>query len=198
MRIACHECDLLQQLPPVPLGGTAKCLRCSNVLYRHKHDSLNRTLAFSLAGLILLSIANAFPFLAFKMQGQVTETRLITGVFDLYAQGMLVLATLVLLTTICIPAVQLMLLLYVLVPLKFGRIPWRFPQTFRLLQSLTPWSMMEIFLLGVLISIVKLVDMATIVPGLALWAFALLIVMLAAAASSLDPHDVWSRVRYRT
>jgi paraquat-inducible protein A len=168
------------------------------VLYRHKNDSLNRTLAFSLAGLILLSVAHCFPFLAFRMQGQVAKTLLITGVLDLYAQGMLVVATLVLMTTIVVPAVQLMLLLYVLMPLKFGYVPWRLPQMFRLLLNLTPWSMREIFLLGILVSVVKLVGMATIVPGLALWSFALLVVVLAAAASSLDPHVVWEQVRPRT
>jgi len=179
MQIACHACDLLQLLPPLPPGGISKCLRCHSVLYRQKLDSLNRALAFSLAGLILLAVAHFFPFLAFRMQGQVTKALLITGVLNLYAQGMLVVATLVLMTTIVVPAVQLMLLLYVLVPLKFGHVPWRLPQMFRLLLNLTPWSMMEIFMLGILVSIVKLVGMATIVPGLALWSFALLVVVLA-------------------
>jgi paraquat-inducible protein A len=164
------------------------------VLYRHKHDSLNRSLAFTLAALILFAVSHAFAFLALKMQGQVTETRLIMGVFDLYAQGMLVLATLVLLTTIVVPAVQLMPLLYMLMPLKFGRVPWRLPQMFRLLLGLTLWSMMDIFMLGILVSIVKLVGMATLVPGLALWSFALLIVALTAATSSLDPHVVWDQM----
>ena len=192
--IACHECDLLQKLPPIPVGGAAKCPRCGAVLHRHRSDSLNRTLALTIAGVILFVVANTFPFLAFNMQGQVTETLLITGARDLYAQGMWLLAALVLLTAILVPGAQLGLMLYVLVPLKLDRTPWKLAPTFRLLEELTPWSMMEEFMLGILVSVVKLASMATIVPGLALGSFVLLIFVLAAAAASLDPHLIWERV----
>ncbi|HPF58994.1 MAG TPA: paraquat-inducible protein A [Candidatus Competibacteraceae bacterium] len=195
-RITCHECDLLQQLKPPPPGGCTRCPRCGAVLHRSKRNSLNRTLALSLAGLILFIIANTFPFLAFEMQGQITETQLFTGVTDLYHQGMWGLAALVLFTTIIVPAVQLTLMLYVLVPIKLGRTPGHLAGVFRLLQTLTPWGMMEVFMLGILVSVVKLAGMATIVPGLALWAFGLLIFVLAAAAAALDPHRVWEKVRY--
>jgi paraquat-inducible protein A len=193
--LACHECDLLQRFKRPPSGGSARCPRCGATLYRHRPDSLNRTLALSLAGLILFVVANAFPFLTFQMQGQVTQTRLFTGVSDLYAQGMWGLAGLVLFTTIIVPAVQLTLMLYVLVPIKFGRAPRHLATIFRLLRHLTPWGMMEVFMLGILVSVVKLADMATIVPGLPLWAFGLLIFVLAAAAASLDPHLIWEKIK---
>ncbi len=192
--IACHECDLLQQLRPPPPGGSARCPRCGALLYRHKHDSINRSLALTLAGLILFLVANAFPFLAFEMQGQVTQTRLFTGVWDLYQQGMWALAGLVFFTTMLVPAAQLILMLYVLIPLWFGYAPWYLARIFRVLHSLAPWGMMEVFMLGILVSVVKLADMATIIPGLALWAFSLLIFVLAAAASALDAHVVWEKL----
>lgn len=196
--ISCHECDLLQRLPTPPPGGAAKCPRCGAVLHRHKRDSLNRTLALTIAGLVLFVMANTFPLLTFEMQGQVTETLLISGVVDLYAQDMWGLAALVLLTTIIVPAVQLSLMLYVLLPLKFNRVPWKLAQAYRLLRELTPWGMMEVFMLGILVSFVKIAQMATLVPGLAMIAFAILIFVLAAAAATLDPHIVWERVRYKT
>ena len=192
---ACHECDLLQTLQALPPGGVIKCPRCGAVLHRHKRNSLERTLAWTIAGLILFVAANALPFLAFEMQGQLTQTRLITGVRDLYVQGMWGLAALVLFTTIIAPAVQLALLLYILTPLTFNRTPWKLPQVFRLYHSLTPWGMMEVFMLGILVSVVKLAGMATVVPGLALWSFGVLIFVLAAAAASLDSHIVWERVK---
>ncbi len=194
--IACHECDLLQRVPTPPPGGSAKCPRCGAVLYRHKIDSINRTLALTIAGLILFVVANTFPFLEFHMQGQETKTRLFSGVLDLYDQGMEGLALLVLLTTIVVPALQLALMLYVLVPLKLNRRPWKLAQVFRFFRELTPWSMMEVFMLGILVSVVKLVGMATIVPGLALVAFAVLIFVLAASTAALDEHEVWARVDY--
>jgi paraquat-inducible protein A len=191
--IACHECDLLQHIPRQRQGGKAYCRRCNAVLHRSVRDSLDRTLALTFAGLVLFIVANSFPFLSFKMQGQVTQTTLATGVIDLYRQGMWELALLVLLTSIVVPLLQLLLLIYVLLPIKFNRTPWKLAQVFRFQQSLGPWGMMEVFMLGILVAVVKLVEMAQIVPGLALWSFALLIFMLAGAAASLDPEIIWER-----
>ena len=192
--IACHECDLLHRIEHPPHGGVAKCRRCGAVLYRDKPDSLDRTLALTIAGLILFVVANVFPFLAFKLQGQVTETTLSTGIKELYAEGMVLLALLVLLTCIVVPLIQLVGMLYVLLPIKFNRIPWKLPLVFRYLEGLQPWSMMEVFMLGILVSLVKLGKMATIVPGLALWSFGLLIIVLAAATFTLDTKVIWDKL----
>ena len=116
---------------------------------------------------------------------------------DLYDQGMWEISILVLLTTIIVPLLQLLSHLYVLLPLKFNRIPWKMAAVFRLSQMLSPWSMMEVFLIGILVAVVKLVGMAEIIPGLALWSFALMIVILTAASANLDPQIVWKRVEYR-
>lgn len=175
----------------LPPGSVARCRRCKGVLYRHRHDSVDRTLALALAALILFVVANAFPFLAFNMQGQVVQTTLASGVRDLYDQDMTALAVLVLVTSILAPLCQIMTLLYVLLPLKLRLPAPGALRVFRFLRRIQPWSMMEVFMLGVLVSLVKLADMAEIVPGLALWSFSLLIVALAGAASALEPRTVW-------
>ena len=195
--IACHECDLLQRIPVQPGGGVARCGRCNAVVHRSIPNSIERSLALTMAGMMLFVIANSFPFLAFKMQGLETETTLITGVLDLYNQGMWEISLLVLLTTIVVPLLQLLVLLYVLVPLYLDRMPWKLGTIFRFFHSLAPWGMMEVFLIGILVAVVKLVGMAQIVPGTALWSFALLIVVLAAVSANLDPRLVWERVGTR-
>jgi paraquat-inducible protein A len=194
--IACHECDLLQRLPEHSGSYVARCSRCDALLHRGVENSVDRTLALTLAGVILFVVANAYPLLAFNLKGQVTQATLISGVLDLYHQGKWEIAVLVLLTTIVVPLFELLILLYVFVPLKFNRVPWKLATVFRMAQNLSPWSMMEVFLIGIIVAIVKLVGMAQIVPGLALWAFALLIVILAAAAANLDSQVVWDRVEY--
>ena len=191
--IACHECDLIQRVKPIPQKGIAICRRCGAVLYRHKPNSLERTLALSIAGLILFVVANTYPFLALKMESQFHQTTLITGIKELYVQGMQGLAVLVLLTTILAPLAQLIGLLYILLPLRYHRNPPKFAPIFRFVRSLQPWSMMEVFMLGILVSVVKLAKMAKIVPGIAIFSFFALIVVLAAATVSLDPHAVWKR-----
>jgi len=195
--VACLDCDLLCHLPALPEGASASCSRCGGVLRRRRRNSIERTLAFALAASVLYVVANSFPFLDFDMKGRVTETTLVTGVVDLWKQGVPEIATLVGFTAVGAPLVQLTLLLYVLLPVYLGRVPWGIRRASRLLRRVQPWSMMEVFLVGILVAITKLVDMARVIPGLALWAFAGLIVVLAAALSSFDPEAVWERLEHR-
>jgi paraquat-inducible protein A len=191
--IACHECDLIHRVKPLPKKGIANCTRCGSVLYRHKPNSIDRTLALSMAGLVLFVLANSFPFLALKMESQVHQTTLITGIQVLYTQGMQGLAVVVLLTTILAPLAQLLGMFYLLLPLRHNRIPPQFAPIFRFVRGVQPWSMMEVFMVGILVSVVKLAKMAQIVPGIAIFSFFALIVVLTAATVSLDPHEVWHR-----
>ena len=197
MLVACHECDLLHRLKPLPQGSVAKCMRCGAVLQRHKRNSIDRTLCFALAGLILIVLANTFPFLAMKSEGLVQETTLITGVKELYHQDMHMLAALVFLTSILVPILYIVGILYIIAPLKRNRLPWKLPLVFRFIQFIGPWGMMEVFMLGILVSIVKLAKMASIVPGIALYAFVALIFVLAATNASLDHHVVWQALEKR-
>jgi len=192
--IACHDCDFLYRKHPLRYGERATCSRCGALLYQKKRDSLDRTLTLSLAALILFVLANAYPFMTFKLSGRIQESHLITGVEELYLQGFMELSVLVLLTSILLPLVKILGTLYVLLPLKLNRRPWKAPQIFRFIEALGPWAMMEVYLLGVIVAYVKLIDMATIVLGIALYSFAALIVLVTAAGMTLDPDEVWERL----
>ena len=191
--MACHDCDLLYRMPAVADGMTAACGRCGAVLARPKRNGLERSLALAVAGLVLFVLANSFPFLGFKVQGQVRETLLLTGIWELYLQGLPHLALLVLVTTVLAPLVQLLALVYVLLPLKYDRPAPGMFHVFRWLRSIAPWSMTEVFMLGILVSVVKLAKMAQIILGTAAFCFMALIFVLAACMSSLDPHEIWGR-----
>ena len=191
--IACHECDVIHRIKPLPAKEVAHCIRCGAVLYKHKPNSLDRTLAFAMAGLILFILANSFPFLALRIGSQVRETTLITGIYELYVQGMQVIAILVLLTTVLVPFTQMLCLLYILLPLKFHRLPKGLPRLFRFVNSVGPWGMMEVFMVGILVSLVKLAGMAKITPGISLYSFLALIFVLAAMTVSLDSHLIWQK-----
>jgi paraquat-inducible protein A len=191
--IACHECDVIHRIKPLPAREAAHCIRCGAVLYKHKPNSLERTLAFAFAGLILFILANSFPFLGLKIGSQVRETTLITGIYELYVQGMQVIAILVLLTTVLVPFIQILCLLYILLPLKFHRLPKGLPRLFRFVNSVGPWGMMEVFMVGILVSLVKLAGMAKITPGISLYSFLALIFVLAAMTVSLDSHLIWQK-----
>jgi len=193
--IACHDCDLLQQKSPIKNGQVAKCVRCAAVLYCRKSNSLDLTLMFTLAGLIFYILANVYPFMTFDLEGRTQENNLITGVKELYRHEMVGLSILVFLTSVLVPLLKLSGMAYLLFPLRFNRRPWKFFSIFRMVQSLHPWAMMEVYMLGVLVAYVKLSDMATIIPGIALFSFAILIFITAAADAYWDPDAFWDHLK---
>ena len=192
--IACQECDLLQREAILPRGGAARCRRCRAVLYRNTPGSLDRTLALTVGAIMLFVLANAFPIVELEVQGDRHATTLYGAVRALWDQEMEAIAALVFFTTILMPAMELAIVAYILLPLRLGRVPHKTAPLLRLLQSVRPWGMIEVFMLGVLVSLVRLSHLASVMPGIALWSFGGLILLLAAAASSFNARDVWARV----
>ena len=192
--IACHECDLLQREVPLAAGGAARCTRCGAVLYRNQPDGLDRTLAYALGAAVLFVVANAFPIVGLEAQGLRTSTTLLGTVRTLHDQDMTSVAGLVFVTTVLMPAIQIGALLYLLLPLKLGRVPHGLPAVFRLVHAVRPWGMVEVFMLGTLVSLAKLAHLAHVVPGIALWSFGALMFLVAAAAAAFDSQALWARV----
>ena len=195
--IACRYCDLLQREIPLNAGCIASCSRCGAVLYRNATDSIDRTLAYTLAAAVVFLVANAFPIFSIEVQGDRSAINLYGAVSSLWEQQMKSIALLVLITAIFMPAVELVSMTYLLLPLKFGRIPRGFSWFMRTLQYVQPWGMVEVFMLGVLVSLVKLTNTFKVIPGIALCSFGLLTLLLAAAASSFSSRDVWARLDQR-
>jgi len=192
--IACHECDLLQHQVEVPLGDSAVCSRCGAVLYTHRRDTINRTIALMIAAAVLFVIGNSFPVVSMELQGQRTYAMVWEGAWRLHQEGETLVGTLVFLTAFVFPLLQIAGTLAILVPLRLGYTPRYLVHGFRIVSEAKPWSMVEVFMLGVLVSLVKLAHMATVIPGIGMWAFFALIVTLAWATSTLDAHEVWERL----
>ena len=194
--IACPHCDLLQREIYLKPGMAACCGCCGAPLYRNLPDSLNRSCALTVAAAVLFIAANYFPILGINLQGNENAVNLFQAVHSLWAQEMHLVSSLTFTTTILIPALQLSMMLYLLVPLQNGRVPKGTFLVMRILQTIKPWGMVEIFMLGILVSLVKLVQDFRIMPGVALWSFGGVTVLMAAVASSFNPRDVWERLEY--
>lgn len=149
-----------------------------------------RLLPLTVACLILFAIANLFPIVEIELQGLHSRTTLVGAVITLAGEGMSIVALLVLATTLLFPLLQLCALCYLLVPLARGVRPPGFATLVGLLQALRPWGMVEVFLLGVLVAIIKLSGMAAVITGPALWAFMALTVLLTVVVS-FDPRGFW-------
>lgn len=191
--IACHECDLLQTEPQLAPGETARCMRCGAFLARNPPDSLDRSLALTLTAAILYLIANIHPLVGLEMQGRRIEVTLFEAVQILWRGGVEPVAALVFITALLFPVLELLMILLVLLPLRLGRVSPRLATFFRLVRSVQPWGMVEVFLLGMLVSLVKLSHLATVVLGTAFWATAALIVVLTLAARAFDSRLLWQQ-----
>jgi len=191
--IACRECDLLQREVTLSPGGTARCRRCGAILYRNIRHGLDRTVAFLLAAAVLYLIANINPIVGFEAQGARITTTLLGAVRALLNQDLPAIALLVFVTAVLAPAVEVAVMLYLLLPLRFGRVPAGFQAMLPVVQEVKRWNMVEVFMLSILVAIVKLTTIASVLPDLALWSFGGLTFLMTAVAASFDPHEIWAR-----
>jgi paraquat-inducible protein A len=195
--VECRGCGQFYRLPALHGGSRAVCQRCGGLLRRYSAEGLDRTLAFSFCGLVLIAIANLLPFMSLSIEGRIQDANLITGAIELYDRGMYLLAAAVVSTTILAPLLKVGSTIYVLLGLRMRRPPPFMPRVFRLVERLTPWAMIEVYMLGVFVAYVKLLDLATIEVGTALYAVAMLMVTMAAANAAIDTDAVWEAMERR-
>jgi paraquat-inducible protein A len=188
--IACEHCDAVFKKLSLANGEIARCTRCGGELDRNTQQRRNHLLPLTLASLIIFIIANIFPIVEMELQGLHSQTTLIGAVLSLATEGISIVALLVLATTLLFPLMQMLILFYLLVPSQNPNHRPGFNLLIRMMQTLRPWGMIEVFLLGVLVALIKLSDMATIIPGIALWAFCMLTVMLTVVVS-FNPRYLW-------
>ena len=193
--VACLECDSLHRVKSLPAGGRAFCVRCGSFLYKNISNSVDKAFALFLAAFILFILANVFPFVSLKLGGRIEENLMISGALAFFRYGMGELGVLLFITTFILPFLVITGMLYVLLPIKFGYRPWKMAKVLRMIQRINPWSLLGVFMLGVLISYVKLLDIATVIPGVALFSFAALLIVSTAAHANLDISQLWAEIK---
>ena len=194
-QLACHECDLLQMAPELGENETAHCIRCEAVLFKNQRNSVDRSLAFALSGLLFYIMTNSFPILSLEALGFIQEGTLFSTSLSLFQAGMPLLSIVLFLTTIVFPLTTLLGTIYILMQVKRNKFNDYTAPIFRFLRSTDAWGMLEIFMLAVLVSMVKLGDYADVIFGIALYSFVLLILCLTLLSHSLNPQDVWRKLR---
>ena len=191
--IACKTCELVQSIGALRPGTTAECCRCGSVIGERKAGSLGRTAAFSLAALILYAPANVYPILRMQLHGAYSESTVWDGCVSLITHGQWLVGAVVLLASIVIPLVKLVALFFLVATAKAGSALGRHERTwmFRIIAAIGPWAMLDVFLLAVLVSLVKLGELATVLPGPGLFAFTAVVVLTTLASASFDPKLIW-------
>lgn len=193
----CRDCGLIHEVPALALGESARCERCGATLVRARVNPINRSLAFVVAAISMFALALFTPFLSISMSGQEVSAEIVTGSIELELQGFWELGLLVAITMLFAPVIRLATSTYVLMALRLPRPPHHLAAVFRWNIRLRPWSMIEVYLIAVFVAYAKLIDLAQIEIGIAMFAFAAVMVTMSAADMVLEPDAVWSAIDRR-
>lgn len=174
-----------------PAAERTLCARCRAPLQRPENGRIDTAIGLAAAALVLFVLSNAYPLVAIYSNGSTRAATLVGAALGLYRQGHASLASLVFITTVAGPFLQIVSLLYLLIPLRSGRQAPGQNTIFRLLAQVRPWTFIEVFMLGALVALVRLAAFARVVPGIALWSCGFLMLTLAALTSRTSPAQFW-------
>ncbi|WP_295508348.1 paraquat-inducible protein A [Accumulibacter sp.] len=195
--MACQECDLLQRIPALPVGGRARCARCGFLLAARPRDPLELPLVLTLTALIVFIVANAMPLMDLAAVGRYSSTTILGGARQMWLDGERITAMIVVFCAVIAPALYLLLMLAVLIAARRPPLPHWSGELLRWGLHMQPWAMYDVMLLGILVALIKIAQLATVDPGIGLFAMGLLAVLLPAIAVTFDAREVWKRVAWK-
>ena len=195
-RVACHGCDLLQRLPRLQPGGKARCGRCREIVAVHPAHPLDTPLALLIAAAVLLVIANVCPLMSLSAAGRTASTTLAGGAYEMWMHGSEVTAVVVAFCVVVAPVLYVASMLAVMIAIQRAPAPAWVSDFMRLADRLRPWSMNEVLLLGLLVALTKIAQLAEVIPGPGLFAVVGLVILIPWIASTFDPHAIWGRVTW--
>jgi paraquat-inducible protein A len=188
---ACHCCGLIHSIRTLEPGERSVCTRCKSVIDqpRNNQRSQARTAAASLAALALFPAAVFLPILEIEKLGQHHQSSVIGGILELFRSGNLLVGTIILVFSIVFPLAKIIALIELswLGALRQRHQAW----TYRWMEQIGKWSMMDVMLLALLVMMIKLSDLVQFHFGPAVIAFALCVAMSMIAAICFDPHAIW-------
>ncbi|WP_445145000.1 paraquat-inducible protein A [Dyella sp. Tek66A03] len=188
--IVCEHCDAVYQRPTLAPGETVRCEVCAAPFYRAGRLDVDRWLALTMAAIVVYVMANVCPIISIRFQGLHHQATLWQAAAAL-AQGPITLVAVpAAMTVIAVPLVQMLLLGWLLAYARQGRRAPGFRTAMKVLVALRPWSMVEVALIGILVSVIKLAGFVHVIPGAGLWAIGVLTVLLTVIASP-DARQLW-------
>jgi paraquat-inducible protein A len=191
--VGCHCCQLVSRLPPEPSEDDAFCPRCGSSLHRRKPNSIDRTWALLITSALLYIPANVYPVMTFTALGQGEPSTIIGGVKELIAAKMWPLAAIVFVASILVPMLKMVFLGYLLISVRV-RSRWRLKDRtliYRIVEAVGRWSMVDVFVVSILVALVQLGSIADIAPNVGILAFASVVVLTMIAALLFDPRLMW-------
>ena len=194
--IACPDCDLLQRIPTLPQGGKARCPRCGYTLATRPTHSLELPLALTVTAAIVLIVANTEPLMGMSAVGRHASTTIIGGAYEMWSQGQRITGMIVAFCAVIAPAFYILFMLTVLLAARRFPAPSWVGEMLRWAQHLQVWSMLEVMMLGILVALIKIAELATVNPGIGMYAVGALMMLFPAIMVTFDPREIWHRVEW--
>ncbi|HXJ80011.1 MAG TPA: paraquat-inducible protein A [Candidatus Methylomirabilis sp.] len=194
--IACEECDLLQRVPEMPPGSKARCQRCGNTLLSRPTDPLDRPLALTIAAAITFIVAHTTPLMGLSAVGRHASTTIAGGALGMWREGEQLTAVIVAFCAGIAPGGYILFMLTVLIMVRRPPAPQWVGEMVRWGRAMAPWSMNEVMILGILVALIKIAELASVEPGIAMYAIGVLVVLFAAIMVTVDPHEAWRRIEW--
>src|SRR5271156_2680249 len=169
--VACPDCDLLQQIPPLAPGGRALCVRCRCLLAKRPSGSRDLPLALAIAAAIALIVANTLPLMNLHVVGRFASTTIPGGAYEMWMEGQRLVSVLVAFCAVIAPATYILFMLILLIAARRTPVPTWAGEMLRWIAHLQVWAMLEVVMLGVLVALTKIAQLASVDPGIGMYAF---------------------------
>jgi paraquat-inducible protein A len=192
--VACPDCDLLQQVPPLGPGARANCTRCGHLLARHPAGPNALPLALTLAAAILFVLANVLPLMDLSVVGRTSSTTIAGGAWVMWNEGEPITGVIVAFCAVLAPGGYLLFMLALLLAARRRPPPQWVGEMLRWANEFQLWSMLEVMMLGILVALVKIAELATVIPGIGMFAVFALMLLIPAIMVTFDSRDLWRRV----
>lgn len=197
--VVCPTCDAVYAMPDLPVGAKGTCSRCGHVLAAPRERAMARIVMLAATSLVLMTGAVFFPFIDVSAGGMTRHSSVLDAALSFSSGIATPLALAVAAFIVVLPAIRLAALVYVLAPMSFGYYPARHARAvFRLAEGLRPWSMAEIFIIGVAVALVKIGGLATVALGYAFWAMALLVLVNILNDTFMCKLTLWRTLEQRS
>jgi paraquat-inducible protein A len=166
------------------------------LLAKHPAGSRDLPLALTVATAITLIVANAFPLMDLHVVGRSASTTIAGGAYEMWIQGERITGVLVMFCAVIAPAGYILFMLTLLLAARRSPIPQWAGEMLRWMGHLQVWSMLEVVMLGILVALIKIAELATVQPGIGMYAFGAVILLIPAIMVNFDSHELWQRAEW--
>jgi len=194
--IACPDCDLLQELPELPPGAKARCPRCARTVASRMAEPIELPLALTVTAAIAFIVANTAPLMSLSAVGRHASTTIGGGAKEMLFQGEAITGMIVAFCAVIAPAGYILFMLAVLLAARRPPAPHWVDEMLRGAELMRPWSMNEVMMLGILVALIKIAELASVEAGVGMYAVGALVILFPAIMVTFDPGEIWQRVEW--